>query len=60
MISPPMIATAIGPRVSAPGPSASAGGIAAIMVARVVMRMGRSRTGPAFSIDSVAVSPRSR
>ena len=49
---PPITVSAIGIRVSLPGPSAKAGGIAAARVAVVVMRMGLSRMGPASRRDS--------
>ena len=42
-----MIATAIGTRVSAPSPRASATGIMPAIIATDVIRIGRSRTGPA-------------
>lgn len=54
---PPITAMAMGRRTSLPGPSASADGTAAIMVASDVIRMGRSRTGPAASIASFAPRP---
>jgi hypothetical protein len=46
-ITPPIIDTAIGIRLSAPGPSASAAGIAPAIVATEVIRIGRKRTGHA-------------
>ena len=45
--TPPMIVIAMGIRVSAPGPRAKAGGIAAATVAIEVIRIGRKRTGQA-------------
>ena len=46
-MTPPMTVIAIGIRVSAPGPKASAGGIAAPTVEVAVMRIGRKRVGQA-------------
>ena len=48
--------SAIGARVSDPGPSPSAAGTADIIVATDVIKMGRSRTGPACSIAARASS----
>ncbi len=47
-ITPPMITTDKGIRVSEPGPKPKAGGIAAAMVAKLVMRIGRKRCGHAL------------
>ncbi len=52
-----MTAMPMGRRISAPEPRPSAGGMAAIMVAVAVIRMGRSRMGPAFSMASLAPYP---
>ena len=48
--SPPMMATAMGARNSAPSPNPSAMGSMPRIVADVVMRIGRSRIGPAARI----------
>ena len=60
MISPPMTATAMGARVSAPSPRARATGIMPAIMATVVMRIGRKRMGPASSMASLAERPSSR
>ena len=57
---PPTSANAIGRCSSAPGPMASAGGMAPAMVAIEVIRMGRSRTGQALRIASCRSTPVSR
>ena len=44
----------IGLRVSVPGPRPRMAGIADMMMATVVIKMGRSRIGPALRIDSSA------
>ena len=44
-----MTVTAMGMRVSAPGPNAKAGGIAAPTVDAAVISIGRRRVGQAFN-----------
>ena len=52
-----MTAMDIGTRTSAPGPSASAGGMAATIVAMEVIRIGRKRIGQASRMASWAFFP---
>ena len=49
IVTPPMTVTAMGMRVSAPGPKAKAGGIAAPTVDAAVISIGRRRVGQAFN-----------
>ena len=56
-MTPPMTVMAMGTRLSAPGPSASAGGMAAASVASEVMRIGRRRIGPAERMASRMAMP---
>jgi len=53
----PITVIAIGMRLSAPGPRASAGGTAAASVASEVIKIGRSLTGPAKRIASRTEKP---
>jgi hypothetical protein len=57
---PPMTLRARGARVSAPGPRPKASGTDAATVARVVIRMGRSRIGQAVRTASLSLSPSAR
>ncbi len=55
-----MVAIEIGARNSAPSPVAAAEGHMPKIMASVVMRIGRSRTGPALRMASFTERPSSR
>jgi len=54
-----MVASAMGDRVSAPSPIPMAIGIIPNIMAKVVISIGRSLTGPAWSKASLRAIPRS-
>ena len=57
VMTPPMTAMAIGERNSLPVPVPNAVGTMPMAIAALVMRMGRSRRGPALSSASSTLSP---
>ena len=59
-MTPPMTATAIGARNSLPSPRESAVGSMPRIIAALVIRIGRSRSGPASRIAWSGDSPCSR
>ena len=56
-VIPPITAMAIGIRVSAPGPTANAGGMAAAIVETEVMMIGLKRMGQADFKASMGLMP---
>ncbi len=60
MIKPPITAIAIGARKLPPAPRASATGVIPRINAKVVIRIGRRRVGPAIKSASVRLSPCAR
>ena len=57
---PQITATAIGVRISAPSPRPSAIGNRPSTVVAVVIKIGRSRTQPAWMMASFSANPRLR
>ena len=57
VISPPMVAIEMGERNSLPSPVPAADGIMPRIMAMVVIRIGRNRTGPALRIASFTLRP---
>jgi hypothetical protein len=57
VINPPIVAMEIGDRNSLPSPVPIAEGIMPRIIAMVVIRIGRRRTGPALRIASFTLAP---
>ena len=60
VMRPPIVAIEIGARNSAPSPVDAADGHMPKIMAKVVIRIGRRRMGPALRMASLTDSPSSR